>query len=340
MIATFVSDEVAEASVELNQHLEDVANSITARPIPPSFQDIRPGLRNVAFSVMDRFQQSAHQALEQLMEMGQMLVQMKLDLKRREYQIFLKELGWTNPKANKVIAFAKTFNGFDLWKLVPVSINTLFALCTKMYIDVVEQMKSLPSCTTESIEKLMKQTLQLRKPKQQQKSAVEWQQDASGGGRHLSINLYDDELGTLILHTAEEQQITAQEVISLAFKKSKKLEEVQREYVEAISEVREVQLEMQRQLIQKDERIKDLESILATYAQAKEPKHLTKAKPVIYIENFDTWEELASAINSESDRFVALLKLASGNSRSQFARLLSSCQMERISGFLIERNLR
>lgn len=54
-----------------------------------------------------------------------------------------------------------------------------------------------------------------------------------------------------------------------------------------------------------------------------------EVKPAIYIEHFDTWEELAKAVNSESERFVAVTKLASTQERSQFVQLLSAfCERE------------
>lgn len=41
-------DELTRASTELATHLESIANSIASHALPPSFENIRPGLRNVA----------------------------------------------------------------------------------------------------------------------------------------------------------------------------------------------------------------------------------------------------------------------------------------------------
>jgi hypothetical protein len=194
----------------------------------------------------------------------------------------------------------------------------------------VKKLKELPVLAADRIKQMVKESRPARSPKQQQESSVEWCRDNSGGGRHLQLNLYDDELNTKIKHTAEERQITAQEVIAEAFRKSELVEQAIRERREAINEVRSGQIEMQRQLIQKDERIKDLESILAGSPQVKGTKQVIKeTKPAIYIQDFGTWEELAEAVNSQSDRFVAVMKLASTQERSRFVQLLSTfCERE------------
>lgn len=62
-------DELTRASTELATHLESIANSIASHALPPSFENIRPGLRNVALDVVESFKQSAFKALEQITEM-------------------------------------------------------------------------------------------------------------------------------------------------------------------------------------------------------------------------------------------------------------------------------
>lgn len=316
-IAPQLEDEFTRASIELATHLEDAASSIASHVFPPSFENIRSGLRNVALDVAESFKQSALKALEQITEMGQMLLLLKADLKRKEYQILIKELGYTSPKANKLIAIAKTFDGFNLWQIAAVSINTLFALCSKTYASVVEQMRTSTGLTTETVEAMMKAARPPRKPKQKQESSVEWQQDASGGGRHLSLNLYDDALNTEIKQVAEERQITAAAAIADAFRKSKLVEEATRDRREAIAEVREKQIEMQRDLIRKDECINDLtQQLVERDNQIKELQNLVTfsttatvvEQPLPVFRSGQTWEDVAQSVGCDRALFLNTMK--------------------------------
>jgi DNA-binding protein H-NS len=305
-IAPQMEDELTRASIELATHLEDAASSIASHVLPPSFENIRPGLRNAALDVVESFKQSALKALEQTTQMGQLLLRMKADLKRKEYQILLKELGYTSPKANKLIAIAKTFGDFNLWQIASVSINTLFALCSKTYALVVDQMRTSTGLTTEAVEAMMKAARPPRSPKQRQpESTVELARDVSGGGRHLKFQLYDDELVTKITHSAEQEQITNQQAIAIAFRRSEKLSQLQQEHQEAIAEVRERQIEMQRELIKKDKRIDDLEKLLASTSSTALPTVETPTVP--YTDNI-TWEDVAQSVNCDRTLFLDTMK--------------------------------
>jgi hypothetical protein len=143
--------------------------------------------------------------------------------------------------------------------------------------------------------------------------------------------LYDDELAVEITSVAEERQITAQEAIAEAFRKSKLVEQAYSERREAIAEVKEKQIELQKQNIrlndivqQQNEYIQGLKAQVAVPRVQSSANLVKEAKPAIYIKDFNTWEELAEAVNSESDRFVAVTKLASAQERSKFAQLLSA----------------
>jgi hypothetical protein len=306
-IAPQLEDEFNRASMELEEHLEASVNAIASRPpLPPSFNGIREGLHDVVLDAAQSFKGSAFKALEQLIEMAQLLLRMKTDLKKQEYQILLKELGYTPPKANKLIGLAKTFDGFNLWQLAGISINTLFTLCSKTYADLVEQLRGSTAITTEAVEMMMKAARPPRKPKQRQpESTVELARDVSGGGRHLNFQLYDDELITKITHSAEAEQITNQQAVAIAFKRSEKLEIVQQELVDVVTEVRDVQIEMQRELVEKDQRISELEKLLASTPSAT----LTTVEiPTVPCADNITWEDVAQLVNCDRALFLDTMK--------------------------------
>lgn len=332
----FEQDEPSTGTDEIYKGLGRVSDVLV--PDPP-FEYIHSCHREFAYDTARDFNQSQVERIEDELRQGRQVLEAEARLThRKEFRLWLQSLNATAAEIRKRVKLVQFFGDFPLSKIVAIaSAVNIYALCASKFAALVEKFRELPVLATDIIRQMVKEARPPRKPKQQREapinapSTVELKQDTVGGGRHLEFQLYDDELIAKINHSVEKEQITRQQAVSIAFKRSDKLEQVQQEHREAIAEVREFQIEMQRQLIEKDERIKDLESALATASLAKVTPCVTdsSAKPAIYIEHFDTWEELAEAINSESDRFVAVVKLASAQERSQFVQLLSAfCERE------------
>lgn len=316
-------DEVTLGTAEIEENLENSVKSIASRPLPVAFQDIRPELRYVALGVVESFQQAGMKALEQTLEMGKMLLRMKTDLKRREYQIFLKETGYSTAKANKLVLLAKTFDSFDLWQIARVAINTLFTLCGKTYASVVEKMRSMPTVTQETVEKLMKGARPPRRSAQKQDPATGWQQDPSGGGRHYAVNLYDEPTAMEIERRAEEQQVLPQRVIADAIAHSAKLDVAQKQFKLAVDEMRDRHIQIEKQLIDRDRRISDLESLLAHQAQPRqEQKH--EPRPKIFLFSSTTWKDFAYMVGHNSSRLCAAVADWSASERAKLPPLLAA----------------
>ncbi len=217
MIAIFSQDKESNASAEVNEYLEQQVQTITQDIIPPVFQGIRTGLHSVAFQVAQKLEQATTATVEGAMKAGQILLRMKNDLKPKEYRIFLLQPGWTPRLANKYIKLAKTFEGFELSKLVKVELTTLFALCVKHRRSVVEKLREAQEINQTLVEQWVLESRPPRtKPKQQSGPITGWKQDAVGGGRHYSVNLYDEQTGLSIEKQASSAGVSPQKIIAEA----------------------------------------------------------------------------------------------------------------------------
>lgn len=284
MLAEFsASDSVTIASAKLNEYLGQEVETIAKDTIPPVFQGIRTALQDVASKVAQSFEQAAAAMIESAMQVGQMLLQMKNDLNRKEYQIFLSQPGWTLAKANKYIKLAKTFEGFELSQLVKVELTTLFALCAKTYNGVVEHLQKTQNITQELVERLMKESRPPRKPRQQSEPITGWKADPKDGGRHYAIKLYDEDTGCKIEQIAAQYQVLPQRVIIDAIatynpdseQTPVRLEDyfkAQEELKTVVADVRRLETEnrqLKLDLDKRDWRISELEEQLARSTQDK-----------------------------------------------------------------------
>jgi hypothetical protein len=345
-------DELVVVGNDIYEELEQVASAIAP---DPSFAYIHSAHREFAEDTASVFNRVRLEQVLYELAQGQRVLDAKERLtRRREFSQWKQALSATAADIRRWVKLVLTFGDFPLEKVVAIAraVN-IYALCVPRFASLVERLRELPVLAADVIKQMLKEARPPRKPKQRQEvptqpevpsgwnaapsHEVEWQQDASGGGRHLSLNLYDDALNTEIKQVAEEKQITAAQAIADAFRKSKLVEEAQRSRSEAITEIREKQIELQKEnirladMIQQQERC--IQELKAQVVDIPKPPSSTasvkEVKPAIYIEHFDTWEELAKAVNSESDRFVAVIKLASTQERSQFVQLLSAfCERE------------
>lgn len=322
-------DESVVDGNEIYEELEQASNAIAPDPL---FDFIHPDHQEFAIATAREFNSSQVERIQNEMRQGRQILEAKERLTRRkEFSQWKQSLSATAADIRKKVKLVLTFSDFPIEKIVAIaSAVNIYTLCAPRFALVVEKLRELPVLAADRIKQMVKESRPARSPKQQQESSIEWQRDLSGGSRHLSINLYDDELAVEIKSVAEERQITAQKAIAEAFRKSKLVEQAQRERREAIAEVKEKQIELQKENIrlndivqQQNEYIQGLKAQVAVPRVQSSANLVKEAKPAIYIEDFNTWEELAEAVNSESDRFVAVTKLASDQERSKFAQLLS-----------------
>lgn len=254
MIATLSQNEVATASTEISEYLENQVASIA--PDPP-FDYIHPIHKEFAQNTAREFNRTQVECIEDELRQGQQILNAKERLTRRgEFSRFKQSLSATAATIRKKVNLVLTFGDFPLEKIVAIAAATnIYALCAPKFAELVQKLRELPILAADVIRQMVKEARPPRKPKQQQESSVDWERDASGGGRHL--NLYDDELNTVIMAKAQEEQITPQKVIAQAFEQSKKLDAVQQEFTEAVSEMRDKHNEMQQQLIERDRQLEE-----------------------------------------------------------------------------------
>lgn len=339
-IAPKLEDSFNGVVHEFEEQIEQQVNTSAPEPV---FSRIHAAHRDFVTEALRRINLRQIELLQIELAQGQDLIDAKARLTQRgAFAEFRRNMRVRLADARKLMRLAVTFGGWSIEKIVALaSVTNIYSLCQSSFAQLVEEFKKMDllAITPDRIKQMVKAAARPpRKPKQHPESTVELVTDVSGGGRHLSLNLYDDELVVEINSTAEERQITRQEAIAAAFRKSKQVEQAERERSEAIDEVREKHVEMQKEINQqkeiihqKDERIKELEvQIVKQNAIFRLPNSTTKEqKPAIFVSDFDTWEELAEAVNSDSDRLGAVVKLVSASERSKFIQLLSDfCERE------------
>ncbi len=355
MIAIFSQDKESNASAEVNEYLEQQVQTITQDIIPPVFQGIRTGLHSVAFQVAQSLEQATRATVEGAMKAGQMLLRMKNDLKPKEYRIFLLQPGWTPRLANKYIKLAKTFEGFELSKLVKVELTTLFALCVKHRGSVVEKLRSAQEINQTLVEQLIKESRPPRtKPKQQSTPITGWKQDASGGGRHYVVSLYDEQTGISIEKQASSagvlpQKIIAEAVAYLAQRHNQvdpkeDTSAQMQEFQENIAKMRSLQIENEKLLIEKQEmearhqaeiakleqKVQELEQKLtAGFNQASSAQEDVAPNQSIPIDDHHedlhqakVWEDVALSVQCQSDHLLKIVKKWTPEDRQHLVNLL------------------
>ncbi len=305
------------------------------------FDFIRPAHQEFAVAIAREFNQAQVERIEDELRQGQQILEAQERFRRKEFSQWKQALSATAAEIRKRVKLVTTFGDFPLEKIVAIaSATNIYALCAPKFLELVEKLREMPVRAASLIKQMVKEARPSRKPKQQQESSVEWHTDVSGGGRHLSINLYDDELAlaTRIKQDAEKEQITPQHAIAIAFKRSDKLEQVQQQYTEAIAEVREVQIEIQKEIIhqrnqlqQKDKRIEQIESQLNAL-KAEDTVSLDKVdeKPQPRGQEFSntndqigSWEEFAVSVSCDRPTLLKTVKNWSAEEKQHLVALLA-----------------
>ena len=217
MVQLLSPEQVANADTDPAQYVE--ASRTESAPVPPTpaidlLQGIRIGWRDLAQETAHSISHLSQATVEQVLEIGQKLLRVQKDLKKKEYPVFLSVLGWTSTKARKFINLAKTFAGFELKQLIGIDITTLLSLCSKRYAGVVAQLREVAEITNELIEQLIKDNRTSKKPNLDPISG--WKRSRSGGGRFYNLLIHSEEVGLSIESQAAEDNILPQRVIAEA----------------------------------------------------------------------------------------------------------------------------
>ena len=217
MLQLISPEQVANADTDPAQYVE--ASRTELPPVPPTpaidlLQGIRIGWRDLAQETAICISHLSQASVEQVLQIGQKLLRIQKDLKKKEYSAFLSILGWASTKARKFINLAKTFAGFELKQLSGIDITTLLSLCSKRYAGVVAQLREVAEITNELVEQLIKDNRTSKKPNLDPISG--WKRSRSGGGRFYNLLIHSEEVGLSIESQAAEDNILPQRVIAEA----------------------------------------------------------------------------------------------------------------------------
>lgn len=236
------------------------------------------------------------------LEQGRLLVDAKEKLTRRgEFSRFKQSLAMTRSDITRAMRFFETFGGWAIEKiLVVASATNIFSLLALSYSEVVTRLTESTVITKELVQGLVKEVRDRAKVSRQQKKAASSQAtspqeilqqhfglDGSCYFTLKEVNL-SEEIGKALLSRLENQSIG--QVIAEAVQSpntSVALEQIQQEFrtaldkmrlehqqelTDVISEVREKQACLQRQIAQRDAIITELEAKIANCAALSEPQ--------------------------------------------------------------------
>lgn len=240
-------DQVSVRTTSSQKHLDSADNTIASNKPPCGFKGFRPGMGYVAEESMKAFQQAAIALFEAAWKMGEVALRMKNDLRRNEYQMFLLNIGWTTKKVNKYARIVKVFEGFEPLTLAKIELTTLFTLCGKAYSGVVEQMRQMSDISQSVVEKLIKESRKKGHFKTLNEPISGWKQNPSGGGRHYSVILHDEETGVRIENLAEQEKVLPQRIIADAIAVYKPTAEASTHQMFQIGDKVEIQTERKGQ---------------------------------------------------------------------------------------------
>jgi len=332
-------DEQMTAQSELVQYLAAQTQEITPDTLPSVFQDIRVYLRDVAFGAAQNVEQAAKAIVENAIQLGQMLIRMKTDLKRKEYKIFLSQIGWTPRSANKYIRLAKTFQASEASRLGRVELTTLLSLCTKTYTGVVEKLRDMGEVTQELVERLKKESRLHRSSSQQSTPITGWKRNSSGGGRQYVVRLVNEQVGIIVEKQAQAQGLLPHRVVEYTILRAQENQVVHpgdytlaqmQELHETIEQMRSVQIEKERlefklrqmevekqaEITALQEKVQQLESRLAAAPEPppSDPFVAPTEPPLIEQKDSDplqqtkTWSEVAQITQCQGDSLLKAVK--------------------------------
>lgn len=293
MLQQLSQDQVSIASEELKQYLESQVSMIAPEP-QEDWSFITAGFRVEAQQAATNINQKARQKIEAELSIGRDFVEGKEKYTRpREFAGFRGKTVVSPADGRKAMRIFERFGGWALEKLVIISsAANLYTLCQAKFDGVVQQLFEASDINKELVQNLVKgvrDAARTERRKKQTDPVSGWRQDPSGGGRHYQLPpMYDEAAATKVERIAQERGVMPSIVVEEAIAcfgetKSPSSEDLRRQFQEelqaAVSEMRDCQIEMQRQLIERDHQIAELETtirnaeVLIVSVPEAEPEH-------------------------------------------------------------------
>lgn len=161
-------DEVAIASLELNQYLEAQVSAIA----PTRANDLPDGdcwgYGAPLVQIAKNIKQVAASGVGAVWQIAGEIAQTQSRLNRKEYRNFVsKLLEWVGAEARKYVEIARAFDGFDFSTLSQLEPFTLLKLRSKRYAPVIAKMREELNITPLRVQELIQELVpkQLRKKK-------------------------------------------------------------------------------------------------------------------------------------------------------------------------------
>lgn len=255
--------------------------------LDPSFDFIHAAHRDFATEMVREVNRSQVEKLQCELNQGRQLLEAKERMTRRgEFSGFKNSLNLTTTDVRKCMSFAATFGDWAIEKIVVIaSATNIFSLCQKKYAEVVEHLHSASVVTREFVQRLLKEfrgKAAAERKKSKEKANVPkndgdvLQQHIDGdSGTYYTLSEANlsEKVGSALAEQLKERSLG--QILAQALEPSpdrQEVERLQRQIVDAVSEMRGVQIEMRRQLIQRDHRIEELEALLSKVATASSDK--------------------------------------------------------------------
>lgn len=244
--------------------------------------------RQHALDIARAFNQSQLEKLQTELTQGKRLLEAKEMLTRRgEFTGFRNSLSVTLAEARKYMQLASTFGDWAIERLMAIaSATNIYTLCQNKYASILEDLRSASGVTREFVQRLLKEVrgkaaAERKKSKEKADApkndgdVLRQHVDGDSGTSYYTLSEANlsEKVGSALAKQLKERSLG--QILAQALEPSpdrQEVERLQRQIVDAVSEMRGVQIEMQRQLIERDRRIEELEVMLNFDAAASSNK--------------------------------------------------------------------
>lgn len=295
-----------------------------------------------ALSLGEEIQRIGESTVQSVLESAKLIARLKEILSRTKFNAYVSEvLRWTSTEVRKYLNIFRTFKDFASSTLSGLEPLGLAKLTTKRYAPVVEKLRSETNLTPYRVQELVKELLPLQ-PRTPREKESGWKRSASGGGRHYEVVLYDEETGCKIERLAASKKVPRQRIIAnaiAAFDASPNIEQIKNQERQAVvNEVREAHIEFQRQIMERDRRIADLEAQIQSLSETATVEAESETVP-------STWVEVEESVNRDQTKLLETVETWSAEDKAKLPQLL--CEfletkpqaLERVSSWVPEKLL-
>lgn len=256
-----------------------------------SWDFIHVGLRSIADQLAGDINNAARISLVQELECGQKLVEAKKTLTRRgEFAGFRAKLLVSLAQARKAMRVFDRFGNWSIEKLLTVnSVVNIYTLCQSKFDEVVQKMVEATELTKTMVQRMVKEVRDKVSAERKSKRidpVSGWRQDPSEGGRYYQLPaMYNEQAAIKVEQLAQERNVMPLKIVEEAIACFETTESVNEQLNEqriefqsqlqsAVSQMRDMHLDMQRQILQRDTRIADLEAKLADFVKSNASRQL------------------------------------------------------------------